>query len=139
MTRVGERRSNARFETRPDDGKERWRSSEYSPHDDETKERYAYVHRLAAVAWMDSTTWSAEGLDALDGLVVHHDCPVDWLNTQGNLEAHTRDVHTDYHLNGEPLPEPVLALEDVEDSHQERGRSRDRLRNDEEQATLSAF
>lgn len=115
MTRVGERRENARFETKPDTGKERWRSSEHSPIDDETKERYAFVHRLAAVAWMDSATWRSEGLDALEGLVVHHSTPVDWLNTQDNLECHTRDVHSAHHLHGRDLPEPVLPLEGDDD------------------------
>jgi len=76
----------ARYETRSD-GYERWRSFENG------RERYVYVHRLAAVAW-----------DVLDGLDdprhVHHVNGVEWCNTEDNLEARDPVSHADYHLRG---------------------------------------
>lgn len=79
----------ARFETR-EDGYERWRSYE------DGRERYVYVHRLAAVAW-----------DILDGLDdprhVHHQIPIQWLTIEDNLEAVEPPPHADYHLNGGAL------------------------------------
>jgi|GEM_PF-1798244 len=76
----------ARFETRGD-GYERWRSW------DGERERYVYVHRLAAVAW-----GILDGLD--DPRYVHHVNGIEWLNSEDNLEARDPVDHGDYHLNG---------------------------------------
>jgi hypothetical protein len=81
--------SHARYETRRD-GYERWRSFE------DGRERYIYVHRLAAVAW-----GILDGLD--DDRHVHHVNGVEWFNTEDNLEACEPDHHVDYHLNGGAL------------------------------------
>jgi len=82
-------RWSARFETRRD-GYERWRSW------DGDRERYVYVHRLAAVAW-----GILDGLD--DPRHVHHTNGIEWLNVPDNLEARDLVDHGDYHLNGGAL------------------------------------
>ena len=79
----------ARFETR-EDGYERWRSFEGG------RERYVYVHRLAAVAW-----GILDGLD--DDRHVHHRIPIQWLTTEENLEARAPPDHGHFHLNGGAL------------------------------------
>lgn len=83
------RLSHARYEVR-EDGYERWRSYE------DGRERYVYVHRLAAVAW-----GILDGLD--DPRHVHHVNGVKWFNTEDNLEARQPDRHADHHLNGGAL------------------------------------
>lgn len=85
MTRL----SWARFETR-DDGYERWRSFE------DGRERYVYVHRLAAVAW-----GILDGLD--DSRHVHHRNGIEWCTTEENIEAVDPRPHGDFHLNGGAL------------------------------------
>lgn len=75
----------ARFEERTD-GYERWRSFEGG------RERYVYVHRLAAVAW-----GILDGLD--DPRHVHHVNHVKWDNREENLEARLPDEHGRYHAN----------------------------------------
>ena len=79
----------ARFETRRD-GYARWRSWE------DGRDRYVYVHRLAAVAW-----GILDGLD--DPRHVHHVDGINWLNIEENLEARAPDRHADFHLNGGAL------------------------------------
>jgi hypothetical protein len=71
-----------RYETRQYDGYERVR--EWDPQ--ESRERYAYVHRLAAVAW-----GVLDGYD--DPRHVHHRTSVPWLNTESNLQAIEPDRH----------------------------------------------
>lgn len=85
MTRL----SHARYETRSD-GYTRWRSFE------DGRERYVYVHPLAAVAW-----GILDGLD--DDRHVHHVNGVRWANIEDNLEARDPVEHGDYHLNGGAL------------------------------------
>jgi hypothetical protein len=74
----------ARFEARRD-GYERWRSYE------DGRERYVYVHRLAAVAW-----GILDGLD--DPRHVHHINGVPWCNTEDNFEAVDERTHAEYHI-----------------------------------------
>lgn len=83
------RLDHARYETRRD-GYERWRSFE------DGRERYVYVHRLAAVAW-----------DILDGLDddrhVHYALGVEWATLEDEIEARDPVRHGDHHLNGGAL------------------------------------
>ena len=83
-------RQSARFETRPD-GYERWRSWE------DGRDRYVYVHRLAAVAW-----GILDGLD--DPRHVHHVVPIRWYTTEDNIEAVDPPEHGSHHLHGRALP-----------------------------------
>lgn len=49
---------------------------------------YAYVHRLCAVAWCYSESWSvARILADLDGMDIHHQSGVPWDNRADNLEV----------------------------------------------------
>jgi hypothetical protein len=76
------RSARPRYETRPGDGYERIRYYDSTTR----RERYVYVHRLAAVAW-----GILDGLD--DGRHVHHEMVVPWTNIESELTAVEPDRH----------------------------------------------
>ena len=65
---------------------------------DERRSYTVSVHRLLAV--------SEYGLDAVEGMHVHHKNHIPWHNTPGNITLMTPSEHSSYHQNVTSPPQP---------------------------------
>lgn len=63
---------------------------EYWSHDYKGESYHVYIHRLLAVA--------KYGFEEVSGMHVHHQKPIQWLNTHTNISLKTPDEHTRHHM-----------------------------------------